>query len=127
MQLTANVVGFLLSLVVVTVATYVSTSLFTDQASLGSSLVTALLTSFVWFGVTSLVSGVVSVDGYVLALGPLLAVVAYVLTIDVLYEGSVLRATAISVGTWTASFVILLAAAALGYSSFQALGVPPGI
>jgi hypothetical protein len=29
--------------------------------------------------------------------------------------------------TWIATFVILYALAAVGFSSFQALGVPPGI
>ncbi|MDS0294450.1 hypothetical protein [Halogeometricum luteum] len=76
---------------------------------------------------TYLISGFVSVDGYVLALGPALAVVAYVLTVDLLYEKGIVQAAAISLGTWTVSFAILYAAAYLGYSSFRALGVPPGL
>ena len=127
MELTASVLGALLSFVVLTIATYVSTNALTSGSSLGLSAVTAAVTSVVWFGVTYLVSGIVGVSGFVVALGPLLAVVAYFIAVDFLHEGGVVRAIAISVGTWIVTFVILYVAAMLGYSSFEAIGVPPGI
>ncbi|MFC6724962.1 hypothetical protein ACFQE1_11375 [Halobium palmae] len=74
-----------------------------------------------------MVSGVLGIGGYAVALGPVLAVVAYILAVDLLYENGIGQAVAISVGTWVTSFVILYVAAYFGYSSFQALGVPPGI
>ena len=119
--------GFVLSFVVVTVGTYVSTTVFGEDADLGYSAVTAAITSLVWFGVTYFVSGAVGLAGYWVGLGPLLAVVAYVVIIDVRYSGGIGRAALISVGTWVTNFLVLYAAAYLGYSSFRALGVPPGI
>lgn len=62
-----------------------------------------------------------------MALGPLLAALAHFLVVDFQYEGTIARAVAISAGTWGVSFAIRWAAAYLGYSSFQALGVPPGL
>ena len=47
--------------------------------------------------------------------------------IDLRYEGSIARPIAISVGTWIATVAILYVGAALGDSSFRAIGVPPGI
>jgi hypothetical protein len=116
-----------LSFVVVTAATYISTELFTDGASLGYSAITAALTSLVWFGVTYFISGAVGISGYWVALGPLLAVIAYIIVVNLRYEGGILRAAGISVGTWAVTFGILYVAAVLGYSSFQAVGVPPGV
>ena len=127
MEFTASVLGALLSFVVLTAATHVSTNVLTSGSSLGLSAVTAAVTSVVWFGVTYLISGVVGVSGIIVALGPLLAVIAYFLAVDFLHDGGFVRAVAISVGTWIVTFAILYAAAALGYSSFQAIGVPPGI
>ncbi|MFC5971848.1 hypothetical protein ACFPYI_10940 [Halomarina salina] len=127
MEFSASVLGAVLSFVVVTVATYVSTGIFTENTSLGLSVVTAALTSLVWFGVTYLVSGIVGLSGFYVALGPLLAVIAYFVVVDLLHEGTIVRAAAISVGTWVVTFVILYAAASLGYSSFGAIGVPPGL
>ena len=119
--------GFVLSFLVVTVGTYVSTTVLGEDADLGYSAVTAAVTSLVWFGVTYFVTGAVGLAGYWVALGPLLAVVAYVVVIDLRYSGGIGRAAVISVGTWVANFLILYAAAHLGYSSFRAFGVPPGI
>jgi hypothetical protein len=126
MALVQSVVGFVLSFAVVTAATYVSTAALAGSPDLGYSAVTALLTSFVWFGVTYLVSGVVGVSGYAVALGPVLAVLAYLLVVDFRYEGGVFRAAAISAGTWVATFLILYVAAQFGYGSLEAMGVPVG-
>lgn len=127
MALTESVLGLLLSFVLVTLATYVSSGLLTSGAGLGYSALTAAITSLVWFGLTYFVSGVVGVSGYAVALGPLVAVVAYVLVIDALYEGGLVRAVAISLATWVVTFAVLYGAAMVGYSSFEALGVPPGL
>lgn len=119
--------GAVLSFVVVAISTHVATSVLTAEATLVKSAITAAVTSLIWFGVTYLVSGVVGVAGYWVAAGPVLAVLAYVLFIYLSYEGGLGKAAAISVGTWVVSFGILYAAAYLGYSSFRAIGVPPGI
>jgi hypothetical protein len=125
--ITASIVGAALSFLVVAVSTYVASAVVAEGSSVGYSLITAAVTSIVWFGVTYFVSGVIGVAGFWLALGPALAVVAYVLVVDILYGGGIGEAIGISVGTWGISFVILYAAASLGYSSFEAIGVPPGI
>ena len=124
MAITESLLGAVLSFVVVTAATYASTAVFTENASLLHSAVTAVVTSVVWFGVTYLISGAVGVSGYWIALGPLLAAIAYLLVIDWRHEGGIVRAVGITAGTWLLTFGILFAAAWLGYSSFQAVGIP---
>ena len=120
--------GFLISLVVVSMSTYVSTRVLTDMHSYVHSFGTALLTSLVWFGTTYIVSGTLAVGGVFVALGPVLAVVAYFVVVNFRYPGGWPRAIGISVLTWVLNFAILYAATAyFGLSSFQALGVPPGI
>lgn len=123
----ASILGAVLSFVVVTIATYVSAGIFTGSLDLGYSAVTAAITSVVWFGVTYLVSGVLGIGGYAVALGPLLAVIAYFIITDLRYKGTIVRAVAISIGTWVITFGILYVAAMFGYSSFEAIGVPPGV
>lgn len=125
--ISASVLGGVLSFLLVAAATYLTTSVLCEGSSILYSLLTAAITSAVWFGVTYLVSGVFGVAGYLVAAGPVLAVIAYVLVVDLLYEGGLGRAAAISVGTWVVSFAVLYVAAYLGYSSFEAIGVPPGI
>lgn len=122
-----SILGAVLSFIVVTVATYISAGIFTGGSDLGYSAVTAAITSVVWFGVTYLVSGVLGIGGYAVALGPLLAVIAYFIITDLRYEGTIVRAVAISIGTWVITFGILYVAATFGYSSFEAIGVPPGV
>lgn len=120
-QLGPTLFGFVASLIVVSIATYASTAVLTDSSSYVHSLVTAMLTSAVWFGVTYFTGGT-----FVIA-GPLLAIVAYVAIVNWRYPGGWARAGAITVLTWIATFAILYALAAIGLSSFQALGVPPGM
>jgi heme/copper-type cytochrome/quinol oxidase subunit 2 len=113
--------GFVASLIVVSIATYASTAVLTEESSYVHSFGTALLTSIVWFGVTYFTGGT-----FVIA-GPVLAIVAYIAVVNWRYPGGWIRAGAITIVTWIGTFVILYALAALGFSSFQALGVPPGI
>lgn len=113
--------GFVASLIVVSIATYASTALLADETSYVHSIVTALLTSAVWFGVTYLTGG-----AFVVA-GPILAVLAYVAAVNWRYSGGWIRAGSITLATWIATFAILYALALAGISSFEALGVPPGI
>jgi heme/copper-type cytochrome/quinol oxidase subunit 2 len=120
-QIGPTLFEFVASLIVVSIATYASTATLTDSSSYVHSLITAVLTSAVWFAVTFVTGGT-----FVIA-GPLLAVVAYVVIVNWRYPGGWARAGAITVVTWIATFVILYALAAVGFSSFQALGVPPGI
>ena len=121
------VLGFVLSFVVLTVATYFAGVALGADTSIGHSAVTAALTSLVWFGVTYFVSGVVGLSGFTVALGPLLAAIAYFVVVDFRYSGGLGQAAGISVGTWVVTFAVLYVAAVMGYSSFQLVGVPPGI
>lgn len=79
--------GFVASLIVVSIATYASTAVLTNESSYVHSFVTALLTSAVWFGVTYLTGGT-----FVVA-GPILAVVAYVRVVNWRYPGGWIRAS----------------------------------
>lgn len=113
--------GFVASLIVVSIATYASTAILTDESSWLHSLVTAVLTSAVWFGVTYLTGSAFAIAG------PILAVVAYVAVVNWRYPGGWIRAGSIALVTWIATFVIIYGLALVGISSFEALGVPPGI
>ena len=75
-QIGPTLFGFVASLIVVSIATYASTAVLTDASSYGYSLVTALLTSIVWFGVTYFTGGT-----FVVA-GPILAIIAYVAVVN---------------------------------------------
>ncbi|WP_254537952.1 hypothetical protein [Halomarina litorea] len=120
-------VGFIASLLVGTVATYLATEVLLGEGSLGHSFVTALIASAVWVGATYLISGYVGVSGYVVALGPLLGLLAYIVVIDLRYSGSIVTATGVSILTWVIDFALLYALAALGFQAFEIVGVPPGI
>ncbi len=120
-------IGFVASLIIGTVGTYLATDLLLGEGSVGHSFVTALIASAVWFGVTYFISGVVGVGGFVVALGPLLALLAYIVVIDIRYSGSIVAATGVSVLTWVIDFALLYALAVLGFQAFEVIGVPPGI
>lgn len=115
------VVAFIASLIVGTVATYFATSLLLDESGIVHSFVTALIASLVWIGVTYFTGG------SILYGGPIGALIAYIVVIDVRYPGTLVRATGISVLTWIIDFIILYVLAILGISSFEIIGVPPGI
>ena len=119
------VVTFIASLIVGTVATYVATSTLLDESGIVHSFVTALIASLVWVGITYVTSG--TSFALVPFVGPILALVAYVVVIDLRYPGTLVRATGISVLTWGIDFVILYVLALLGVSSFALVGIPPGI
>lgn len=123
--LSQAVVTFIASLIVGTVATYIATSALTDSSGIIHSFVTALIASVVWIGVTYFTSG--TSFALVPVLGPLFALAAYVIVIDLRYPGTLIRASGIAVLTWVIDFVILYILAILGISSFALIGIPPGI
>ena len=53
-----------------------------------------------------------------MALGPVLAVVAYVIVVDLPYSGGIGHPALISVSTWVANLLVLYGAAYLGDSPF---------
>lgn len=123
--LSQAVITFIASLIVGTIATYIATTLLLDESGIVHSLITAFIASIVWIGVTYLTSGTSS--ALVPFVGPILALVAYIVVIDLRYPGTLVRATGISVLTWVVDFVILYILAILGVSSFALIGIPPGI
>lgn len=120
-------IGFVLSFLVLTVATHVSTSVFTRSPTLRYSALAALITALVWIVVPEAVSGVVTIGGTTIGAGPLLTVIAYLILIDVLYPGNFGRAVVISAATWFCAFVILFLAASFGFDAFAAVRVPPTV
>jgi hypothetical protein len=121
------VVGFVASMIIGTVATYLATGILLGEGSIGHSFVTALIASAVWIGATYFISGYVAFSGWALALGPLLGLIAYIVVIDLRYPGSIVTATGVSVLTWVIDFALLYALAVLGFQAFEIVGVPPGI
>lgn len=123
--LSQAVIPFIASLVVGTAATYIATTMLLDESGVIHSFVTALIASVVWIGVTYITGGT-SVS-FIPFLGPVFALAAYIIVIDLRYPGTLVRATGISVLTWAIDFIILYALALIGVSSFAIIGVPPGI
>lgn len=119
------IVTFIASLLVGTAATYIATTALLDESSLIHSFVTALIASVVWIGITYFTGGT-SVS-FIPVLGPVFALAAYIIVIDLRYPGTLVRATGISVLTWAINFVILYLLALAGISSFALIGIPPGI
>ena len=117
-QIGPTLFGFVASLIVVSIATYASTAVLTDASSYGYSLVTALFTSIVWFGVTYFTGGT-----FVVA-GPILAIIAYVAVVNWRYPGGWGDAAVIGVVAWLSALVILFVLNAVLSLGVRALGVP---
>ena len=117
MALIDSAIVFVVSLLIGGLGLYVGARVVVDLDDYGYAVVTALIGAVVWaiFGFFL---------GWIPLLGPLLTFLAYVGVINSRYPGGWWDAIVIALIAWIASVVVLYALAALGFVTFEAVGVP---
>ncbi|MEA5389464.1 hypothetical protein VB779_22240 [Haloarculaceae archaeon H-GB11] len=108
---------FVVSLLVGALGIYLGARLVTDESDFTDAVVTALIGSVVWAIVAFFV-------GWIPLLGPLLALIAYVAVINYRYPGGWRNAIVIALIAWVASVVVLFVLSLVGFTAFEAVGVP---
>lgn len=117
MALIDSLVVFVVSLLVGALGIYAGARVITDYDDYTYAIVTALLGALVWAVVGFLF-------GWIPLLGPLLVLVAYVAVINSRYPGGWMNAVLIALVAWIASLVVLYLLAVVGFTAFDAVGVP---
>lgn len=113
MAIVESLIVFIVSLIIGAIGIYIGASVLTDYEDYTYALVTALIGAIVWV-----------VFSWIPLLGPLLALIAYILVIHFRYPGGILRAIGIALVAWLAALVVLYVLAVLGITTFDAVGVP---
>jgi len=117
MALIDSVVVFVVSLLIGALGIYIGARIVTDYDDYTYAIVTALIGAIVWVVMAFFF-------GWIPFLGPLLALIAYIAVISIRYPGGFVNAVAIALIAWIASIVVLYVLAAVGFATFEAVGVP---
>jgi len=117
MAVVDSLIVFVVSLLIGAVGIYVGARIITDTDDYTYALVTALIASIIWVLVSVFL-------GWIPLLGPLLALIAYIGVINYRYPGGWLNAILIALIAWVASMVVVYVLAVLGFTAFDAAGVP---
>jgi uncharacterized membrane protein len=117
MALGESLIVFVVSLLIGAFGIYIGARVITGRDDYTYAIVSALIASIVWVLVAFFI-------GWIPLLGPLLALLAYIAIINWRYKGSWVNAIGISLIAWVASLVVLYVLAAVGITSFDAVGVP---
>lgn len=117
MALVDTLVAFVVGLLVGALGIYVGARVLSDVEDYTYALVTAFVATVIWVVVALVV-------GWIPLLGPILALLAYVGVLNWRYPGGWLRAAAIALIAWVASLVVLYVLAVIGFTTFEAVGVP---
>lgn len=117
MAIGESIVVFVVSLLIGALGIYVGARIVADRDDYTYAFVTALIGAIVW-------AVVAFFFGWIPLLGPLLALLAYMAVINTRYPGGWGNAIAISIVAWLAALVVLYVLAAVGLTSFDAMGVP---
>jgi len=112
-----TIIVFVISLLIGAFGIYVGASVLTDYEDYTYAIVTALIGAIVWAVVGFFF-------GWIPLLGALLTLIAYITVINLRYPGGWGRAIGIALIAWVAVFVVLYVLAAIGFVTFDALGVP---
>jgi hypothetical protein len=105
------------TLIVFVVSLLIGARVITGRDDYTYAIVTALIGALIWVIVALFL-------GWIPFLGPLLALIAYVAVINWRYPGGWLEAIGIALVAWIASLAVLYVLATIGFTSFDALGVP---
>jgi hypothetical protein len=116
MALIDSLTVFLASWIVGTAGIYIGANVITDNVSIMSSAISALLGAAVW----GIVASIFDFAG----LGPLLALIAWTLVIDWRHRGGLVNAVLIGLASWIAAVALIYILAALGIGTPSALGIP---
>ncbi len=117
MALVDSLVVLAVSVLIGALGIYVGARVIADHDDYSYAIVTAVIGAVVW-------AVVAFFFGWVPLLGPVLALFAYVLVINSRYPGGWVNAVGISLVAWVAALAVLYVLAAIGVSSFEAVGVP---
>lgn len=117
MAITDTLVVFLIGLLIGSIAIYAGARVMAGIDDFSYAVVTALIASIIWAIAAFLF-------GWIPFLGPLLALVAYIAVLNYRYPGGWGEAIGIALIAWIASLVILYVLAAMGITTFDAVGVP---
>ena len=117
MALLDSAVVFLVSLLVGALGIHVGAALIAGVEDYSRAVWTALLGAIVWAVVAFFL-------GWIPGLGPLLVYLSYLAVIKARYPGGWLDAVGIALVAWVASLAVLYVLAAVGWTSFEAVGVP---
>ena len=113
----ASVVVFLVSLLIGALGIYIGARAIVGRTAYDHAIVTALIGSIVWAIVGFFV-------GWIPLVGPLIALLAYVAVINWRYPGDWTAAAMIGLVAWVSVLIVLSVLAAVGITSFGAVGVP---
>ena len=111
------VTTFVASLVTGGLGIYVGSQLVVGEEDPVHALVTGLLGAVVWVGGGVLV-------GWIPVVGQLLVLLVYTWMVNRRYPGGWTTALQIGLVAWVVTLVVLGALAALGYATYEAIGVP---
>jgi len=117
MAVVDSLVVLAVSVLIGALGIYAGARVIADHDDYSYAVVTAVIGAVVW-------AVVAFFFGWVPLLGPVLALVAYVLVINSRYPGGWVDAAGISLVAWGAALAVLYVLAAVGVSSFEAVGVP---
>lgn len=112
-----SLIVFVVGLLVGAFGIYVGARLIVDVEDYSYAIVTALIASVLWAIVGLFL-------GWIPLVGPIIALIVYIGVLNWRYPGGWLRATAIALIAWAASLVVLYVIAAIGITTFDAVGVP---
>ncbi|TMT87986.1 hypothetical protein E2L06_14805 [Haloterrigena sp. H1] len=113
----ASIIVFLASLLIGALGIYAGARVIVGRTAYDHAIVTALIGSIVWAIVGFLV-------GWIPLVGPLLVLLAYVAVINWRYPGDWTAAAMIGLVAWVTVLIVLYVLAAIGITSFSAVGVP---
>ena len=117
MALLDSIIVFVVSLLIGALGIYVGARVISDYDDYTYAIVTALIGAIVWAVVSLFV-------GWIPLLGPILVLIAYVAIINWRYPGGWVDAILIALVAWIAVLVVVYVLAAVGLTSFGAVGVP---
>jgi len=112
-----SLIVFVVSLLIGALGIYIGARTLTGRDDYSYAVITALIASVLWVIVAFFL-------GWIPLLGPVLALLVYVGVINMRYPGDWPTAIGIALLAWLSSLVILYVLAALGVTSFDAVGVP---
>lgn len=117
MTVIASLIVFVVGLLVGAFGIYAGARLIVGVEDYTYAIVTALIASVLWAIVGLFL-------GWIPLVGPIVALLVYIGVLNWRYPGGWVRATGIALIAWAASLVVLYVAAAVGITTFDAVGVP---
>ena len=117
MAIIDSLIVFVVGLLVGAFGIYVGARVIVDVEDYTYAIVTALIASVLWAIVGLFL-------GWIPLIGPVIALIVYIGVLNWRYPGGWLRATGIALIAWAASLVVLYVLAAVGITTFDAIGVP---